>query len=288
MAANLARAGYAVTIWTRSGTLPDSLAETAVEVVPTLAELGAEHPVVLTVLPDLPEVVEVVDGPEGLLSRAEPGTLIVVMGTVSPPRLVAWAADVAERGHRVVDAPLSGGVEGARAGSLSVMVGGEAADVAKLDAILDAVGSTVRHLGPIGSGQLAKACNQSIVATTLTALAEAVTLARHAGLDTEMLLDVLAGGYAGSRLLDEKGSRYLTGDFEAGGAAAFQHKDLGFVLESARSVGVAMPVAALVDQLFGAMTSTGRGGLDHSGVIEIVELLSGSDRTSVRPDPDSP
>lgn len=275
MAANLARAGFSVSIWTRSGALPDSLADSSVSVAPSLADLGARHPVVLTVLPDLPEVIEVVEGSEGLLSRAEPGTLIVVMGTVSPPRLVDWAAQITALGHRVVDAPLSGGVEGARAGTLSVMVGGEVVDVERLDAILAAVGGTVRHLGPIGSGQLAKACNQSIVATTLSALAEAVTLARHAGLDTEMLLEVLAGGYAGSRLLDEKGSRYVSGDFEPGGAAAFQHKDLGFVLESARSVGVAMPVAALVDQLFGAMRWTGRGNLDHSGVIEILDLLSG-------------
>ncbi len=275
MAANLARAGYDVLTWTRSGELAPELAEAGVRRLDSPAEVGAQTRTVLTVLPDLPEVVAVCDGDEGALSQAEPGTTVVVMGTVSPPRLRSWAETVTARGHLVVDAPVSGGVEGARDGTLSVMVGGPDGAVQALGPVFDVLGGTVRHLGPVGSGQVAKACNQVIVATTLAALAEAVTLGTHAGLDTADLLDLLGGGLAGSRALADKGPRYVDGDFAPGGAARFQHKDLGFVLEAAREEGVAMPVAALVDQLFGAMRWTGRGDLDHSGVVEIVRMLSG-------------
>lgn len=279
MAANLARAGQQVLVWTRTGQLSQELASAGVTLAETLQQVGRECPVVLTVLPDLPEVVEVCDGPTGLLAGAAPGTVVVVMGTVSPPRLRAWAASVDARGHAVVDAPISGGVEGARAATLSVMVGGDRRDVDAVLPVLHVLGTTVRHLGPVGSGQIAKACNQAVVAGTLALLAEAVTLATHAGLDTADLLELLGGGLAGSRALQDKTPRYVEGDFRPGGAARFQHKDLGFVLESARELGVAVPVTALVDQLFGAMRWTGRGDLDHSGVIEVVRLLSG-DRTA--------
>ncbi len=275
MAANLARSGRQVLVWTRSGRLPDDLATTGVVRVDSLARLGELCPVVLTVLPDLAEVIEVTDGTDGLLERAAPGTVVVVMGTVSPPRLRAWATTVEARGHRVVDAPVSGGVEGARAAALSVMVGGAPQDVDPLLPLLGTLGTTVRHLGPLGSGQVAKACNQAVVAGTLAVLAEAVTLGGHAGLDTADLLELLGGGLAGSRALQDKTPRYVDGDFRPGGAARFQHKDLGFVLEAARELGVAVPVTAVVDQLFGAMRWTGRGDLDHSGVIEVVRLLSG-------------
>lgn len=279
MAVNLARSGRQVMVWTRTVELSEELAAAGVVRVESLSQLGRACSVVLTVLPDLPEVVEVCDGPGGLLAGAAPGTVVVVMGTVSPPRLRGWTATVGARGHAVVDAPVSGGVEGARTATLSVMVGGEPAHVEAVLPVLQVLGATVRHLGPVGSGQVAKACNQAVVAGTLAVLAEAVTLGGHAGLDTAELLELLGGGLAGSRALQDKTPRYVGGDFRPGGAARFQHKDLGFVLESARELGVAVPVTALVDQLFGAMRWTGRGDLDHSGVIEIVRLLSG-DRTA--------
>lgn len=213
MAANLARAGLRVSLWNRSGICPRDCAGLGIPMAESLVELGRSSRVLLTVLPDLPDVQQVCDGPTGLLAQAEPGAVVVVLGTVSPPLLRQWADTVTDRGFRVVDAPVSGGVEGARAGTLSIMVGGEAEDVAGLPPLFDVLGSTVRHLGPLGSGQ--------------------------------------------------------------GAESAYQHKDLGFVLETAREAGVVTPVSALVDQLYGAMRSTGRGQLDHSAVIEIVELLSG-------------
>lgn len=275
MAINLARAGHEVLTWTRSGELAPALAAAGVTRLGSPAEVGSAARTVLTVLPDLAEVIELCDGAAGLLAAAQPGTTVVVMGTVSPPRLRAWATTVQDRGHYVVDAPVSGGVEGARDGTLSIMVGGADGAVQELAPLFEVLGRTVRHLGPVGSGQVAKACNQAIVATTLAALAEAVTLGTHAGLDTADLLELLGGGLAASRALADKGPRYVAGDFAPGGAARFQHKDLGFVLETAREQGVAMPVTAVVDQLFGAMRWTGRGELDHSGVVEIIRLLSG-------------
>jgi 2-hydroxy-3-oxopropionate reductase len=143
---------------------------------------------------------------------------------------------------------------------------------------LQAMGTVVRHLGPIGAGQLAKACNQVVVATTLTALGEALTLGARGGLDVEALLDVLAGGLAGSRALEVKRTLLATHEFVPGGSAGFQHKDLGFALEAARAEGVSLPVTAVVDQLFGAMRWTGHGEDDHSGVMQIIELLSGPAR----------
>lgn len=205
------------------------------------------------------------------------------MGTVSPPRLRRWADTVAGRGHHVVDAPVSGGVEGAAAATLSVMVGGPDDAVSSVLPLLQVLGTTVKHLGGAGSGQVAKACNQAVVAGTLAVLAEAVTLGTRAGLDTADLLELLGGGLAGSRALTDKSSRWVSDDYRPGGSARFQHKDLGIVLESARELGVALPVTAVVDQPFGAMRWTGRGDLDHSGVIEVVRLLSGDSAEGRQP-----
>jgi 2-hydroxy-3-oxopropionate reductase len=196
------------------------------------------------------------------------------MGTVSPVAVRAWADEATQAGFRVVDAPVSGGDVGARDGMLSIMAGGTQEDVAELRAPFAAMGSVVRHLGPVGSGQLAKACNQIVVAATLSALGEAVTLGTRGGLDAGELLDVLAGGLAGSRVLDVKRAKLSTHDFTPGGSAAFQHKDLGFALDAARANGVALPVTAIVDQLFGAMRWTGHGADDHSGVLQVIEALS--------------
>lgn len=269
MSLNLARAGVPVTAWNRSPRevpdAPDGWRSCA-----TVEEAldGAE--VVVTMLPDLEQVQEV------LRDRLRPGQVVVVMGTVSPVGVREWAAGL--DGVAVVDAPVSGGTVGALEGTLSVMVGGEPDDVERVRPVLEPMASRVVHLGPLGSGQLAKACNQIVVATTLTALAEAVALGRSGGLDVGALLDVLAAGLAGSRALEVKRDLLTAHDFTPQGSAAFQHKDLGFALEAARTDGVAVPVTAVVDQLFGAMRWTGHGEDDHSGILQMIELLSGGRR----------
>lgn len=224
--------------------------------------------VVVTVLPDLAQVREQLD------DRLVAGQTVVVMGTVSPVAVRAWGKELAGRDVHVVDAPVSGGTVGAQDATLSIMVGGADDDVARVRPVLEAMG-TPHHLGPLGSGQLAKACNQVVVATTLAALGEAVALGERGGLDVGALLDVLAGGLAGSRALEVKRDLLASGDFTPQGSAAFQHKDLGFALEAARASGVAVPVTATVDQLFGAMRWTGHGEDDHSGVVQVTRLLSG-------------
>lgn len=271
MAANLARGGFTVQAWNRS---PRSLDVAGVTLAASPAEAVRGVDIVVTMLPDLTEVRAVCDGPDGALAAAARGTVVAVMGTVSPVGVAAWAKETAAQGIEVVDAPVSGGDVGARDGTLSIMVGGSDDAVRQVRPILEAMGSSVRHLGPVGSGQLAKACNQIVVAATLTALGEAVTLARAGGLDAPALLDVLGGGLAGSRALDVKRSKLEAQSYDPGGAAAFQHKDLGFALEAARSSGVTLPVTAVVDQLYGVMSSTGHGGDDHSGVVQVIEDLS--------------
>jgi 2-hydroxy-3-oxopropionate reductase len=275
MSRNLAAAGFAVRAWNRSPREAADSADIDYQFAASPAEAARGCDVIVTMLPDLAEVRSVCSGPEGALATAEPGAVVAVMGTVSPVAVREWAAEIATDGFRVVDAPVSGGDIGAREASLSIMAGGETADVERLRPVFAGMGNTVRHLGPLGSGQLAKACNQIVVATTLTALGEAVALAQRGGLDVGELLDVLAGGLANSRLLEVKRDGYVNHSFVPGGSAAFQHKDLGFALDAARATGCALPVTALVDQLFGAMRWTGHGQDDHSGVVQIIEALSG-------------
>lgn len=277
MSRHVAAAGFRVQAWNRSAkhVEPPSGSDYTVARTPAEAARGAE--VVVTVLPDIAEVQQVCAGEEGVLAGASPGTVLVVMGTVSPVAVRSWAATVAPQGLRVVDAPVSGGDVGAVDGTLSVMVGGDPADVERVRPVLEPMAGRIRHLGPLGAGQLAKACNQVVVATTLAALGEAVVLGRRGGLDVDELLDVLAGGLAGSRALEVKRELLTARRYTPGGSAAFQHKDLGFALEAARSEGVALPVTAVVDQLFGALRWTGHGEDDHSGVVQVIEALSGGD-----------
>ncbi len=275
MARNLARAGHRVVVWNRSPAPADELAAAGAGVARTPAELARAVSVVLTMLPDLPQVEEVLSLQDGLLAGLRQGSVLVVMGTVSPEGVRDLGARLEPLGVSVVDAPVSGGDVGAEQATLSIMVGGRPADVARVRPLLEAMGTTVDHLGPLGAGQLAKACNQIVVAATLTALSEALVLARRGGLDPRRVLGVLAGGLAGSRVLEVKGDKLLAHDFRRGGAAAFQHKDLGLALAAGRDAGVALPLTALVDQLYGAACWNGFGEDDHSVVLRVLERLAG-------------
>ena len=278
MARNLVRAGHRVVVWNRSAEPAAELAAVGATVARTPAELAAAAPVVLTMLPDLPQVDEVLHRDDGLLGGMGRGSVLVVMGTVSPVDVRDLGDRLEPAGVSVVDAPVSGGDVGAEQATLSIMAGGREQDVARVRPLLEAMGTTVDHLGPLGAGQLAKACNQIVVAATLTALSEALVLARKGGLDPRRVFAVLAGGLAGSRVLEVKGPKLLAGDFQPGGAAAFQHKDLGFALAAARAEGVALPITALVDQLFGAARWNGFGDDDHSVVVRVIERLAGEPR----------
>jgi 2-hydroxy-3-oxopropionate reductase len=273
MSQHLAQAGFSVRAWNRSDRAGVEPPGCDYVLASSPADAADGTSMIVTMLPDLAQVQQVCEGPDGALATAQPGAIVVVMATVSPDAIRRWAGELV--GFRVVDAPVSGGESGARDGSLSIMVGGADWDVAEVLGPLRAMGTTVRHVGPVGAGQLAKACNQIVVAATLAALGEALTLGVRGGLDLDELLDVLAGGLAGSRALEVKRELLSSHSFPAGGAARFQHKDLGFALQAARDASVALPVTSLVDQLFGAMSATWRGDDDHSGIVEIIELLSG-------------
>jgi 2-hydroxy-3-oxopropionate reductase len=231
--------------------------------------------VVITMLPDSPDVEAVALGEDGIYATARPGTLHVDMSTIRPDVARRLAAVGRDRGLRVLDAPVSGGQQGAVDGTLSIMVGGEAADVADARPVLDALGTTVVHVGPAGAGQTVKAANQLIVGGTLELVAEALVFLEAAGVDTRAAVQVLAGGLAGSTVLDRKGPAMLARDFTPGFRVALHHKDMGIVTSAAREAGVVIPLGAVVAQLLASLDAQGHGALDHSALLELVEQLSG-------------
>jgi 2-hydroxy-3-oxopropionate reductase len=231
--------------------------------------------VVLTMLPDSPDVEAVVLGDGGVLDSAKPGTLLIDASTIRPDVSARLAEAARERGVRAVDAPVSGGEAGAIEGSLSIMVGGDADDVADARPVLEAVGRTIVHVGPAGAGQTVKAANQLIVAGTIELVAEALVFLEAHGVDTEAAVQVLAGGLAGNRILDRKAAGMIAREFRPGFRVDLHHKDLGIVTSAAREAGVAIPVGALVAQLMGALRAEGHGSLDHSALLLLVEQLSG-------------
>ena len=273
MARNLANAGFELTAFNRTSTKAEEFAEgNQAAVAYNLAELARQSDVVITMLPDPPEVEAVVAGEGGLLDFAHRGTLLIDMNTSSPVLARRLAAMGLERGGvGMLDAPVSGGDVGAEEGTLSIMAGGEAEAFEKAKPLFEAMGETVVHVGESGSGQVAKAANQVVVALVLQAVSEALVLGSGAGVDPGKLIDVLSGGLAANKAMDVKREKFLTRDFEPGGKVAFHHKDLGIALETGREYGVALPVTALVDQMFGALEAKGRGTWDHSALITLLE-----------------
>jgi 2-hydroxy-3-oxopropionate reductase len=274
MAANLVRAGFDVTGHTRSRPGLDRLTAAGGRAAGSVAEAVDGADAVITMLPDTPDVESVLLGPDGVLANAAPGTLVIDMSTISPQtaRAIAAAAD----GFRVLDAPVSGGERGAVEGTLSIMVGGSADDVAVALPVLEALGTTIVHVGPAGAGQTVKAANQLVVAGTIQLVAEAIVLLEASGVDAEAGLRVLAGGLAGSTVLDRKASSMLARQFTPGFRVDLHHKDLGIMLDAARSAGAVVPVGALVAQLMAALRAQGDGGLDHTALLRLTERLSGS------------
>jgi 2-hydroxy-3-oxopropionate reductase len=279
MAANLLKAQYDVIGFNRSREKVDQLVAAGGRGAADVAEAVREADIVLTMLPDSPDVETVVLGKGGVLEAARPGTLLIDASTIRPDVSV-WLAEAAKaRGIRAVDAPVSGGEAGAIEGTLSIMVGGDADDVTAARPVLEAVGSTIVHVGPAGSGQTVKAANQLIVAGTIELVAEALVFLEAHGVDTEAAVEVLAGGLAGNRILDRKAAGMIAREFRPGFRVDLHHKDLGIVTSAAREAGVAIPVGALVAQLMGALRAEGHGSLDHSALLLLVEQLSGRSKS---------
>ena len=275
MAKNLLKAGYPLVVHNRSQAAVQELVGLGAKSAPSPEAVARESQVIVLMLPNSPDVELVALGPQGLIGGVRSGQTVVDMSTISPLVSQKVGAALAAKGVRMLDAPVSGGEKGAIEGTLSIMVGGDAAVFEGVMPIFRAMGKTITHLGPLGSGGFTKLANQIIVAVNLTALAEALTLAAKAGLDVELTLKALGGGLAGSRCLDQKTPNYLAHEFKPGFKIDLHYKDLGLIMESARALGVPVPTTAVVQELFGAVRVRGGGGLDHSGVITLLEHLAG-------------
>jgi 2-hydroxy-3-oxopropionate reductase len=275
MAANLVKAGFDVAGYNRSPEPVQRLVEQGGRGAGSLAEAVRDADVVATMVPDSPDVEAVTLGEDGIYAHAKPGTLHLDMSSIRPDVARKVGEAGRERGLRVLDAPVSGGEQGAIDATLSIMVGGDPQDYADARPVLEAVGKTVVHVGPLGSGQTVKAANQLIVAGTIELVAEAIVFLEAYGVDTEAAVKVLAGGLAGNAILDRKAPAMLRRDFTPGFRIELHHKDMGIVTSAAREAGVVIPLGAVVAQLVASLKAQGDGGLDHSALLKLVEQLSG-------------
>ncbi|MFE9012041.1 2-hydroxy-3-oxopropionate reductase [Streptomyces cyaneofuscatus] len=276
MSENLIKAGYAVTGYTLEQDKIDRLVAAGGTGASSIADAVKDADVVITMVPASPQVEAIAYGPEGILENAKRGALLVDMSSITPQTSVDLAKNAAEKGIRVLDAPVSGGEAGAIEAVLSIMVGGEQADFDATKPLLEALGKTIVLCGPHGSGQTVKAANQLIVAVNIQACAEAVVFLEKSGVDLAAALDVLNGGLAGSTVLTRKKDNFLKRDFAPGFRIDLHHKDMGIVTDAARNVGAALPVGGVVAQLVASLRAQGDGGLDHSALLRSVERLSGS------------
>ncbi len=274
MARNLLKAGFDVIVHDLNTAAAGEAVAAGARDGKTL-EGVAEAGIVVTMLPDTPDVETVLLGPGGLGEAMRAGSVLVDMSTISPIATRSFAAHLNARGVAMLDAPVSGGFQGAEAGTLSIMVGGEAEVLERCRPVLAAMGATISHLGGAGAGQVCKACNQVAVAINIHAVAEAMTLAKKNGVDPAKIRQALLGGFAQSKALDLHGQRVLDGNYKAGFRVKLQRKDLKIALEAGTASGTPLPVTALIQQLYGILDATGRGDLDNSSLALLMQELAG-------------
>ena len=275
MAANVARAGFEVTAWNRTQGRASELAELRVVLADSPAAVASASDVIVTIVSDTPDVEAVLFGPEGVAAGAASGALVVDMSTISPSATRDFAARLAEQGVAMLDAPVSGGSEGAKKGTLTIFVGGDASDLERARPALEAMGTTITLVGPIGSGQAVKAVNQVILAGTYLGVAEGIVLAIKAGLDVEQVVGALSGGAAQSWVLANRSGRMLENDYPLGFKVALHRKDLGIALQLARETGTALPISALCEQIEAGLIGKGHANDDMSAVARAIRELSG-------------
>jgi 2-hydroxy-3-oxopropionate reductase len=281
MATHLLNAGHKLVVY-------DVVTEAAEEVVKSGAAMGesckdvaSRCDIVISMVPDSPDVEMIALGQDGIIEAARPGLIYVDMSTISPQTAVNVAEALGQKGVRCLDAPVSGGEMGAKNAALSIMVGGPEDLFTEMMPIFEAMGKTITLCGDNGAGQTVKACNQIQVALNFVGMAEAFVLGAKAGVDPAIILKVLSGGYAQTRVMDVRGPKLVKGEFEPGFKSKFHYKDLNIVMDTARDLRVAVPATAVAHELFTALMAAGRGDLDHSAVITIIEDLAGIEaRTS--------
>jgi 2-hydroxy-3-oxopropionate reductase len=271
MARNLMEAGHELVLYNRTREKAEELAADGTVVADSPGEVAEACDIVITMLPDSPEVREVVAGENGVLEGIREGSLLIDMSTISPVATRELAAEVKERGASMLDAPVSGGDVGAWQGTLSIMVGGSEEDFERARPLFEVMGQTITHVGESGAGQTAKAANQIVVALTIEAISEALVLGSKAGAAPEKILEALSGGLAGSKVMEAKREKFLEHDFEPGFRVELHHKDLGIALATGREYGVSLPVTAIVDQMFEALKMKGWGDRDHSAILSLIE-----------------
>jgi 2-hydroxy-3-oxopropionate reductase len=273
MAENLIEAGYDVVAYNRTREKAEQLDGAAVAETPK--EVAERSDVIITMLPDSPQVEEVIAGEDGVLDGIKKGALVVDMSTISPVVTEGLADKASERGASTLDAPVSGGDVGAIDGTLSIMVGGSEEDFERALPLFEVMGKTVTHVGPVGTGQVVKAANQIVVALTIEAVSEALVLGSKGGVPPEKILDVLGGGLAGNKVMEVKREKMLDHSFDPGFRVELHHKDLGIALAAGREYGVNLPVTAIVDQMLETLKMRGRGDQDHSALLTLIEESSG-------------
>lgn len=274
MAHHLLEAGYELNVYNRSQPAIDELAAKGAKPAASAKEVAEKSDVVITMLPDTPDVETVVLGENGVLAGAHNGLLLIDMSTISPIVTKKIASEVEKKGVRMLDAPVSGGDKGAIAGTLSIMIGGDAEDFERAKPIFEAMGKTIVHCGASGAGQIVKACNQVAVALIIEAVSEALVLGSKAGVEPKIILEVLSGGLAQNRVMDLRGETMIQHNFTPGFKAKLHRKDLQIILRTAQEYGVTLPVSTLVEQMFTNLVEHGKGDLDHSSLLTVIEELS--------------
>jgi 2-hydroxy-3-oxopropionate reductase len=274
MARNLLRAGYPLVAHNRSRGSVEELSAEGAKPALSPAEVAAQVEVVITCLPDSPDVELVALGTEGIIEGIREGSIYVDMSTISPVTTKRVADALAEKGAQMLDAPISGGEEGAINGTLSIMVGGPMVAFERCRPLFEAMGRKVTHVGDTGAGQVVKACNQIVVGMTLTAVAEALVLGSKAGVEPEKIVEAISGGAARCWALEQRAPWMIRHRFDPGFKAAYHYKDLGIAMDTARAFEVSLPASGLVYQLYGAMKAMGHGDRDHSAIVALIEELT--------------
>lgn len=271
MAINLRRAGYSVAAWNRTAMKGQALGELGGIICATPKEVAENADIIFTCVSDTPDVEHVIFGAGGLVDGAKAGSVIVDMSTISPDATREFAAKLAAKNIAMLDAPVSGGETGAIAGTLSVMCGGKEDVFARVKPYFEKMGKNIVHVGDHGAGQVAKACNQIVIAVSIEAVAEAMLLAEKCGVDGAKVREALLGGFAASKVLDIHGNRMLTNNYAPGFKAHLHRKDMGIVMDAAAKAGVALPAATLATLNLDAVIKNGDGELDSSAIFKVLK-----------------
>ena len=274
MALNLIKGGCQLWAYARRPETLQPLTAAGATACASAKEVAVHADVIFTIVSDTPDVEAVIFGEQGLANHARPGSVIVDMSTISPTATKAFAERLEKLGLEMLDAPVSGGETGAINATLSIMVGGKATVFERVKPLFECMGKNIVHIGGNGAGQVAKACNQIVVAVTIEAVAEALTFARKNGADPAKVREALMGGFAGSKIMEVHGKRMLDNDFKPGFKVGLHQKDMRIVMETAHQLGLALPAAAMVTQHLNALMGTGDTNLDSAAIVKVIARMS--------------